>query len=152
MNQTKHLEKHFKSVFFGGNWSDVNIKDTIEDITLTQAKTKVKDCNTIAALVFHINYYVEGILPVFDGGDLEIKDTFSYNAPNFETEKQWSDFKNKVLKNAEELYQKIEKLEEDTVFKSFVDKKYGTYYSNIHGIIEHTHYHLGQIVILKKLL
>lgn len=152
MKQTKHLEKHFKSLFFGGNWSDVNIKDTIEDITLTQAKTKVKDCNTIAALVFHINYYIEGILPVFDGGDLEIKDTFSYNTPNFETEKQWSDFKNKVLKNAEELYQKIEKLEEDIVFKPFVDKKYGTYYSNIHGIIEHTHYHLGQIVILKKLL
>ncbi|MGN6163930.1 MAG: hypothetical protein ACTHOF_05245 [Flavisolibacter sp.] len=34
----------------------------------------------------------------------------------------------------------------------FVDEKYGTYYRNLQGIIEHTHYHLGQIVLIKKLL
>lgn len=152
MQQTQHLSKHFKSIFFGGNWTAVNIKDTIADITLSQAKTKVKNFNTIVALVFHINYYIEGVLPVFDSGNLEIRDKFSYDAPNFETENQWKTFKARLLKNAEDLHQKIENLKEDIIFKSFVDEKYGTYYSNIHGIIEHTHYHLGQIVILKRLV
>jgi hypothetical protein len=32
----------------------------------------------------------------------------------------------------------------------FDDGKYGTVLRNILGLIEHTHYHLGQIVILKK--
>ena len=34
----------------------------------------------------------------------------------------------------------------------FVQEKYGTYYRNLHGLIEHTHYHLGQIVITKKMI
>ena len=31
-------------------------------------------------------------------------------------------------------------------------EKYGTYYRNFHGLIEHAHYHLGQIVLIKKLV
>ena len=38
------------------------------------------------------------------------------------------------------------------LWETFADEKYGHYYRNLHGIIEHTHYHLGQIVLIKKLL
>jgi hypothetical protein len=34
----------------------------------------------------------------------------------------------------------------------FVEEKYGTYQRNIDGMIEHSYYHLGQIVLIKKLL
>ena len=34
----------------------------------------------------------------------------------------------------------------------FVDEKYGTYSRNINGILEHSYYHLGQIVLIKKLV
>ncbi|ARV08995.1 hypothetical protein BTO05_04860 [Winogradskyella sp. PC-19] len=146
------LSKHFKSIFFGGNWTAVNVKDTLDSIVLEEANYKVNNCNTIAHLIFHINYYIEGVLPVFDGGNLDIKDKFSYDAPIFKNESEWKDFKVKVLKNAEDLNHKISQLNEDQLFQPFVAEKYGTYYSNIHGIIEHTHYHLGQIVILKKLI
>jgi len=30
--------------------------------------------------------------------------------------------------------------------------KYGNYFRNIVGVIEHIHYHLGQIVLIKKIL
>jgi len=33
-----------------------------------------------------------------------------------------------------------------------MEEKYGNYYRNFHGIIEHCHYHLGQIVLIKKML
>lgn len=46
----------------------------------------------------------------------------------------------------------IELLPEATLWEPFTDEKYGTYYRNIQGIIEHTHYHLGQIVVIKKML
>lgn len=138
MKHNQHLAKHFKSIFFGGNWTDVNIKDTLDDISLKQANYKIKDCNTIAALVFHINCYIKGITPVFDGGTLDIKDKFSYDVPKFETEKEWEIFKAKVLKNAKALHQKISQLDEIKIFNPFVDEKYGSYYSNIHGVNEHT--------------
>ena len=41
---------------------------------------------------------------------------------------------------------------EERFFEDMADPKYGSWYRNIHGIIEHAHYHLGQIVLLKKLI
>ena len=152
MTQTALISQHFKGIFFGGNWTAVNVRDTITPISLEQAKTKINDCNTIAALVFHINYYIEGVLPVFEGGTLDIKDKFSYDTPDFETEELWDKFKIQLLQNAENLNNRISALSETELYQTFVEEKYGSYYSNIHGLIEHTHYHLGQITILIKLI
>lgn len=46
----------------------------------------------------------------------------------------------------------IAELSDDELKDIFIKEKYGNYFRNIHGIIEHTHYHLKQIVILKKLI
>lgn len=54
--------------------------------------------------------------------------------------------------HAEEKASFIEKLPESVLLEIFSDEKYGTYYRNILGIIEHSHYHLGQIVIIKKMI
>jgi hypothetical protein len=31
MNLPEYLSKHFREVFFGGNWTWSNLKDTLED-------------------------------------------------------------------------------------------------------------------------
>jgi hypothetical protein len=46
----------------------------------------------------------------------------------------------------------VEQLPSIQLWETFTDEKYGTYYSNLQGIIEHIHYHLGQIVVIKKIL
>ena len=48
--------------------------------------------------------------------------------------------------------EKVKTLEDEILHQTFVDEKYGNYYRNLVGIIEHGYYHLGQIVILKKIL
>lgn len=64
MNPIQQIAKHFRDVHFGGNWTSVNLKDTLADINWQQATTKVHDLNTIAVLVFHVNYYVSPVLKV----------------------------------------------------------------------------------------
>ncbi|HTM92899.1 MAG TPA: hypothetical protein VL095_10790, partial [Flavisolibacter sp.] len=68
MNLSQQLAKHFREVFSGGNWTDVNLKKSLEGVSWQQATTKVYSLNTIAALVYHINYYVAAVLPVLQGG------------------------------------------------------------------------------------
>jgi hypothetical protein len=58
----------------------------------------------------------------------------------------------KTWKDAENFDNAIEQLPEHMLWENLSDEKYGNYYRNIHGIIEHTHYHLGQIVLIKKIL
>ncbi len=152
MRVTTQIAKHFREIHFGGNWSWSNLKDTLEDVTWQQATTQVYSFNTIATLVYHINYFISGVLNVLQGGQLEIKDKYSFDHPPIGSQEDWEIFLNKVWIDAEDFANLIEQLPEDTLWEFFSEEKYGIYYRNIHGIIEHSHYHLGQIVLIKKIL
>ncbi|RYJ44550.1 DUF1572 domain-containing protein [Flavobacterium beibuense] len=152
MTLAQQIAKHFRDVHFGGNWTCVNLKNTLENVTWQQATQKTEDLNTIAALVYHVNYYVSAVLKVLQGGALEAHDKFSFDVPEITSGEQWQQLVTKVLTEAEQFANEIEKLDDSVFFQDFTDAKYGSYFRNLHGIIEHTHYHLGQVTILKKLV
>ena len=151
MNLSQQLAKHFREVHFGGNWTVSNLKDLVKELTWQQATTKIDDLNTIAALVFHMNYYVAAVSKVLAGEPLVAKDDLSFNHPTIKSQLDWQKLIDKALKDAETFAQHLEKLPEAKIWENFTDEKYGIYYRNIHGIIEHTHYHLGQVAIIKKM-
>ncbi len=65
-NLSQQLAKHFREVHFSGNWTVSNLKDLLQDVTWQQATTKVADLNTIASLLFHMNYYVAAVSKVLN--------------------------------------------------------------------------------------
>ena len=152
MKLTEQIAKHFREVHFGGNWTSVNLKETLADVSWQQATTKVSSFNTIATLVFHTNYYVGAVSKVLQGEPLNAKDQYSFEHPPIQSQEDWEGLLEKTWDEAERFVTLIEQLPEHQLEETIVDEKYGNYYRNIHGIIEHTHYHLGQIVLIKKLL
>lgn len=152
MQITTQISKHFREVFWGGNWTWANLKDNLTDVTWQQATTQVGSFNTIATLVFHINYYVGVALKVLQGEPLTGNDKYSFTHPPINNEEDWQNMLDKAWANAEEFARLIEAFPEERLWEDFVDKKYGSYYRNFQGIIEHTHYHLGQIALIKKML
>ena len=152
MNLTAQIAKHFRDVHFGGNWTSVNLKETVQNVTWEQAITKLHSFNTIAVLVYHIHYYVDVVSKVLEGEPLTAKDKYSFDLSPIQSEQDWQDLLNKTWTSAEKFAVLLEKFPEERLKDTFMDEKYGNYYRNFHGIIEHTHYHLGQIVLLKKLL
>jgi hypothetical protein len=149
---TTQLAKQVRDVHFGGNWSSVNLKETLGDVSLEQATAKVYSFNTIVALVFHINYFIDAVLKVLEGGALTAHDKFSFDHPPISSRENWEKLLDKMWTDAENFAELIEQLPENMLDEIFVDEKYGTYYRNLAGIIEHCHYHLGQIVLIKKIL
>jgi len=152
MNTTQQLAKHCRDVHFGGNWTFVNLKDTLADITWQEATTQYQDSNTIATLLFHINYYINPVARVLQGEPLNASDKFSFDCPTITSQEEWEHLVQKALDEAEQFANEIEKLEESKLFEVFSDDKYGNYFRNLLGIIEHTHYHLGQIALIKKMI
>ena len=152
MNLTAQIAKHFREALFGGNWTASNLKDHLADVTWQQATTQVYSINPIATLVYHINYYVSAVLKVLQGAPLDAKDKYSFDHPSILSQEDWEKLLNKTWTDAENLASLIEQLPESKLWEAFSDEKYGNYYRNFHGIIEHTHYHLGQIVLIKKIL
>ncbi len=152
MPHPSQIATHFRAVFFGGNWTVSNVKDNLQGITWQEATKKVNDLNTIAVLTFHIGYFVEALIDVLEGKPLTSNDKFSFAHPPITSQEDWDKLVQKLLSNAEYATSLLEKLPDQKLLDDFTDKKYGTYYRNIHGIIEHTHYHLGQIALVKKLV
>ena len=152
MNLTGQIAKNLREVFFGGNWTSSNLKDNLADVTWQQATAQVYSFNTIAALTYHMNYYVSAVLNVLQGKPLDAKDKYSFDLPLIQSQEDWEKLLNKTWTDAETFASLIEQLPETKLSETFTDKKYGNYYRNLHGVIEHIHYHLGQIVLLKKIL
>jgi hypothetical protein len=147
---TPQIALHLRQVFFGGNWTYVNLQDTLADVTWEQALQTKPNGHSIVKLTYHIHYFVAAVLPVLNGLPLDAHDQFSFDHPELENERDWKTMMDQVFADAETLAQMIEALPDARLWEHFVDPKYGNYYRNFHGLIEHTHYHLAQIAMIKK--
>lgn len=153
MKATSALAKRLKEVIINGKWvAGTNVKEQLADLTYEQAVIQVKGLNSIAALTFHINYYISGVCDFFENGRLEIRDKYSFDMPPIKSEDDWANLKNQLISNTEKLASHIENLSDSDLSKVFVDEKYGDYRRNIEGMIEHCYYHFGQIRLIKRLL
>lgn len=153
MSTTSQLAKRFREVLLDGKWiANTNFKEQLSDVTWEQATTKIDSLNTIVMLTFHIHYYIAGLVNVFEGGDLEIKDKFSFDLPPIESQEQWESLLNKLWQDSEKFATLLEQMPDSKLDEVFVDEKYGTYLRNIDGMIEHSYYHLGQVTLIKKMI
>ncbi len=153
MNMQTKLANRFREVILSGTWiANTNFKDQLQNLDWKIATAKFRDINTIAVLAQHVHYYVNGIKEVLLGGELEISDKFSFDFPPIESQQQWETFLSRFWNDSEIFAELLEKLSEEKLNAHFVAEKYGTYLRNIDGMIEHSYYHLGQIVLLKKCL
>ncbi|MFK7810443.1 MAG: DUF1572 domain-containing protein [Saprospiraceae bacterium] len=150
---SNQLASRLREVLLDGTWvANTNFRDQLLKTNFEQATTKVADLNTIAALAFHINYYVAGVLQVLEGGALEISDKFSFDMPPLQSQEEWEKRLERYFDNAERFAVAVEKKSDEELHAIFVKEAYGTYYRNIDVLIEHTYYHLGQMVLIRKLI
>jgi hypothetical protein len=152
MNFSVQIAKHFREIHFGKNWSWSNLKDNLADVTWQEATTQVYGFNSIATLTYHIHYFVQAVLQVLQGGPLDAHDKYSFSHPPIASQADWEALLDKTWGDAENFAGLVEQLPDSQLGEIFVEEKYGSYYRNFHGIIEHSHYHLGQIVLIKKIL
>jgi len=152
MDRNIYLANRLREVLLDGTWiANTNYKHQLEQIGWKQATEKVGELNSIAALTFHIRYYLDGLLNVLRGGALEIRDKYSYDLAPIATEEEWRDLVTSFLSSAEAFVQAVSEIPDNQLNMPFIDEKYGSYLRNIEGVIEHSYYHLGQISLIRKL-
>jgi len=152
MNLGHQLAQDISQVYSGKNWTAVDLKSVLEDVTWQEALQAVGDLNTIATLVHHMTYYVVGVTAVLQGGELTIKDKYSFDHPTIAGAHDWLAVQQKVYANVEVFVGLVQRLTDKQLSADMADPKYGSLYRNIAGIVQHCYYHLGQIVLLKKLI
>ncbi len=151
MESGKELAKRLSDVFVDGKWiAFTNYKQLLDNITWEEAQQKIENLNTIKALTFHIHYYLHGVLHVFNGGELTIRDKFSYEHQGIDSAQKWDALRRSLQEDARSFAQHVAAMDEDTLNSFFVKEDYGSYRRNIEAMIEHAYYHMGQVAMLKK--
>jgi hypothetical protein len=152
MSISQIMAAHLRQVHFGGNWTTSCLRDQLAGVEWKAAVKGYNGFNSIATLTCHTTYYVDVLLRVLRGGPLDSKDEYSFQLPPINSQHDWERLLDRAWQNAESAAQLVEQLPDAKLTEDFVDVKYGTYYRNIAGTIEHMHYHLGQIALIKKLI
>lgn len=153
MTRSFSIASRVREVFLDGYFiANTNYKQQLSDLDWKQAVHKIADLNTIAALTYHVNYYLAGLLSAFETGRLEISDAYSFDLPPVNTEADWKKLVGELLENAGKFADQVEQMDDRLFDQPFMVEKYGTYLRNIEGVIEHSYYHLGQISLIRKLM
>ena len=152
MKPTDLLAAHLKEVYEGNNWTDVNIADTIKDVTWEQAQQQTPgSVNTIASLMHHLCYWNGIIMQRLKGSNPSIPEANGYEVGKFKNREDWDALNQKTHESFLQLAELIKSFPEEKLSETYAPGK-SSYHKNFMGITEHAHYHLGQMVILKKLL
>ena len=152
-SRSHQLADRFQDLYLSGKWiANTNYKEQLLATKWEEATQKVASLNTIALLTFHINYYIKGLLDVFNGQDLTIQDKYSFDCPPIRSTSEWQTLRDTLITNAEAMTLKIKAMSDHDLEANFVQPEYGSNEKNLEALIEHGYYHLGQISLLKKLI
>ena len=152
MEEKQRVSKLFSDLYDGNAWIDVTIVRTLKNINSGQAFSRpVAKLNSIWEIVNHLISWRETVLKRMQGEIVEEPKNNYFEPVKNNSEDAWS----VTLKRMEESQQLwlefLSKFNNQDLGKFYVQSKY-TYYDLIHGILQHDAYHLGQIVLLKKLV
>lgn len=152
MNTCEQIAKHLRDVHFGENWTAVNLADVLQDVTWQEATTRPGSLHSIASLVYHMNYYLRATIGVMQGGPLEAHDSESFDCPAIASEEDWQALQAQTRSTVNDVAKRVESMPESQLAEPFADGGLGTWFRCLMGPVEHCHYHLGQIIMIKRLV
>jgi hypothetical protein len=146
------IARHILEVHEGNNWTEVDVSQTLRDVTMEEATCRtIASPNTIAALLQHLTFWNRVIVKRIHGIAVAERADNGYFVPELLDEADWQRLKADNLKSAHELAGAIRQFDVDALELAILPD-HDTAYRNLQGSVEHVHYHLGQMVILKKLI
>ena len=152
MNIAEHIARHLRDVYAGQNWTEVNLQTTLEDITYEEAsQVTPASVNTIAGLVHHLAFWNRVMAQRIAGIRVEIPESNGYDSSQLTDADHWHNLKKDCFQSGKHLADVISVLSADQLQQEILPG-YPTAYKSLQGCVEHVHYHLGQIVILKQLV
>lgn len=153
MNTAQLIAKHLLEVHEGNNWTEVDITGTLKDVTPEEAVTITPASpNTIATLLHHITFWNRVMVSrIKEGTEPVIPEHNGFGMAPLENEHDWQQLKEDNLASAHELADAMRSIPDDKLETPLVPG-HSPAYRHLLGATEHIHYHLGQLVSIKKSL
>lgn len=151
----KELKKKFEIAYSGGPWYGDSMKDILNEINPAIVFEKVNGkSHSIAELTAHIIGWREFTLSRLEGNNnfkINQKETFNWKRIDEGEKTAWKNILKELDKNQKKIISTLNRLDDDFLNNKVAGRRYRAEFM-LEGTIQHDIYHLGQIVVLKKLL
>ncbi len=152
MKENERIAKLFSDLYDGSPWLDVTIVNTLDDISASEAfNPAVPGLNTIWEIVNHMVSWREAVLERLSGNIVPSPDHNFFEPVTDPSGEAWEATLAR-LQQSQEAWIKFLSGFPDGEFDTIYPPNGMHYYEHIHGIIQHDAYHLGQLVILAKVV
>ncbi|MBL7858094.1 MAG: DinB family protein [Cyclobacteriaceae bacterium] len=147
--ETQHIAKLLHKAFTKNAWHGPSVLEVLNTITAEQTSKRIGNAHTIIELVSHMTAWRIFTIKKLEGDkDYKVTDELNFPSPT-----NWTEVVQLLKESQAKLLQVMNHFPEEKLHEEVPHSSYHyTFYTMLHGIIQHDLYHLGQIVLITKAL
>ena len=150
MTETERIADQLKRAFVGEAWHGPAVVEILEGVTAQQAVSHpIAGGHSIWELVLHITAWSNAALRRLQGDRAQVTDAENFPAITDSSERAWEQAKESIMQAHGELRSAILILDDSRLDRPILEGM-SSIYVTLHGVIQHSLYHAGQIAILTK--
>ncbi|HEX8136836.1 MAG TPA: DinB family protein [Pyrinomonadaceae bacterium] len=150
MSETKRILDQLRRAYEGGAWHGPSVKELLSDVTAEQAAARpFAGAHSIWEIVLHISAWEEGVRRRLEGVRAELSTEEDWPPVSDTSEAAWRKTLETLEANHLRLREALKGLDDARLNEPIVEGM-SSVYGTLHGVIQHSLYHAGQIALLKR--
>ncbi len=154
MTETERIRDQFQRAFDGQAWHGPSVLSLLEGVTAEQAAAHViPGAHSIWELTLHIAAWEDACRRRLEGDPAQLTDDENFPPVSDISEGAWESAKAKLIDVHRRLLDVIATTDDSRLDQPIMDSAeipFSSAYVTLHGGVQHSLYHAGQIAILKK--
>lgn len=153
MTETERINNLLHRTYHGEAWHGPPIVKVLQDVTASQAATSpLTNAHSIWEIVLHLITWQDAVARHLQGEAYRPSPEANFPPlPSPSDEEAWQTTRQALEASALNLQRQLQSFADENL-DTLGANGYVSNYVELHGMIHHNLYHLGQIVLLKKLL
>jgi uncharacterized damage-inducible protein DinB len=150
MKEVERIADQLNRAITGSAWHGPAVLELLNGITAEQAAAHpISGAHSVWEIALHIDAWLRAGTRRLGGDRAQLTETEDWPAVSKVDEQAWSEMLNSIKQAYEQLRAAIQELEDSRLDHPIMDGM-SSVYVTLHGVIQHSLYHAGQIALLKK--
>jgi uncharacterized damage-inducible protein DinB len=150
MSEIKRIGDQLRRAYEGGAWHGPSVKELLSDVTAEQAAARpFAGAHSIWEIVLHISAWEDGVRRRLSGDRAELSTEEDWPPVSDTSEAAWRRTLETLEANHLRLREALKGLDDARLNEPIVEGM-SSVYGTLHGVIQHSLYHAGQIALLKR--
>jgi uncharacterized damage-inducible protein DinB len=150
MTEVERIVDQLSRAFEGEAWHGPALLEILKGITTEQAAARpFNEAHSIWEIVLHIGAWTHACLRRLEGDRAQLIEAEDWPVVTDTSARAWADARGAIGPGLAQLRATILLLDDSRLDQPIIEGM-SSVYVTIHGVIQHTLYHAGQIAILKK--